>query len=88
MAVPRGTRFDIEHDAVFPGQPYQPLTGAVEQLGIGRERHVLGLDRGIDRESRKVARLGRAGPCRDREALLDQRYQPLVASEKLFRRRA
>ena len=68
-----------QHDAVLLGQPNQPLARAMHQLGVGRERHRLGLHRGVDDHLGKVRRLGRAGARRDVQALLDQRDELLLA---------
>ena len=66
-------------DAVLLGQPHQPLARPVHQLGVGREHHVLGLHRGVDDHPREVGRLDRPGLDGNRQALLDQRREPLLA---------
>src|SRR5882757_6197131 len=66
-------------DAKIPGQFHQLLTGPVHQLGIGRERNVLRLHRSVDDDAREFRRLQRAGSGRYRQALLQQRLQPLLA---------
>ena len=60
-------------------QPHQLLAGPVQQLGVGGERHVLGLHRGVDDHPGQFGRLDRLGLDGDRQALLDQRRQPLLA---------
>jgi hypothetical protein len=52
------------------GQPHQPLARPIEELGIGREHHRLGLLRGVDHNPGEVGRLHRRGSGRHRQALL------------------
>ena len=66
------------HAQLF-GQLHQLLAGPVQQLGVGREGNVLRLHRGVDNDARELRRLHRAGLGRDRQALLQQRLQPLLA---------
>ena len=61
------------------GQPDQPLARPMHQLGVGRERHRLGLDRGVDDDLGKVGRFGSASARGDVQALLDQRDELLLA---------
>jgi hypothetical protein len=42
-------------------QPHQLLARPVQKLGIGGERHVLGLNRGVDDHPRQLGRLDRLG---------------------------
>ena len=65
--------------AVVLRQPHQLLARPVQKLGIGGEHHVLGLHRGVDDHPRQLGRLDRLGPGGDRQALLQQRLQPLLA---------
>ena len=59
-------------DPELLGEIHQLLASPVKELGIGRKRHILGLDRRIDNHPPGVGRLHRAGLHRDREALLKQ----------------
>ena len=61
------------------GQSDQPLPGPMHQLGVGREGHSLGLNRGVDNDLGEVGRLGRAGARGDVQAFLDQRDELLLA---------
>ena len=49
--------------AVLLGQPHQPLARAMHQFGVGRERHGLGLNRGVDDRPWKKSE-GFAAPVR------------------------
>ena len=60
-------------------QPHQPLARPVHKLRIGWEGDRLRLHRGVDDEPRKVRRFRCAGARRDRQALLDQRDELLLA---------
>ena len=60
-------------------QPHQLLARPVQKLRIGGERHVLGLNRGVDDHPRQLGRLDCLGLDCNRQALLDQRRQPLLA---------
>ena len=61
------------------GEPHQPLARPMHQLGVGRERHRLRLHRGVDDDPGEVRRLGRAGPRRRVQALLNERDELLLA---------
>ena len=65
-------------EASFPGQLCQPLARPMHELGVGRKGHRLGLHGGVDDHLGKIGRLRRAGAGGDREALLDQRDEPLL----------
>ena len=60
-------------------QPHQPLTGAIEQLGVGGEHHRLRLHGGIDDDARQILRPHGLRPRRHRKALLQQGLQPILA---------
>ena len=60
-------------------QPHQLLARPVQKLRVGGERHVLGLNRGVDDHPRQLGRLDRLGLDGNRQALLDQRSQPFLA---------
>ena len=64
---------------VLLGQPHQPLARPVHQLGVGREHHRLRLHRGVDHHAGQIGRLHRLGPGGDRQALLQQRHELLLA---------
>src|ERR1700730_12516486 len=66
-------------DTKLLGQLHQLLAGSVQKLGIGRKRDVLGLDRGVDDDAGEIARLHRLGLDRHRQALLQERLQPLFS---------
>lgn len=68
-----------EHHSPRLGQSDQPLAGAMEELGVRREHHVLGLHCRVEGELGKIARLASAGAGRDAETLLDQGSQLLFA---------
>lgn len=57
-------------------QPHQFLARPVQKLRIGRERHVLGLNRGVDDQPRQLGRPDRLGLGGNGQALVDQRSQP------------
>ena len=76
LAHPRVGLAQIE--ASFPGQLCQPLARPMHELGVGRKGHRLGLHGGVDDHLGKIGRLRRAGAGGDREALLDQRDEPLL----------
>src|SRR5579862_4742554 len=59
-------------DAALFGQPHQPLARPVDQLGVGREHHCLGLHRGIDDHAREVLRRHGVSLGRHCQTLLDQ----------------
>jgi len=61
------------------GQLDQPIARAVQQLGLGRKGHGLGLHRGIDDHPGEFRRLQRLGLGRHRQALLEQRLELLLA---------
>ena len=50
----------------------------MHELGVGRKGDRLGLHGGVDDHLGEVGGPGRAGARRDRQALLDQRRQPLL----------
>ena len=58
---------------------HQPLAGAVQELGIGREHDVLGLHRGIDDHPPGVLRPHRPGLHRHGQALLQQGRDALLS---------
>jgi len=64
---------------MLPGEPHQPLAGAVHQPGVGRERNRLLLHCRVDDHVPEIGRLGGAGAGCGREALLKQRREPLLA---------
>ena len=66
-------------DAGFLRQPHQDLAGAVQKPRLGREHDVLGLHRGVDNDAVEIGRLDRLGPGGNRQALLEQRLQLLLA---------
>ena len=68
-----------EIDPNLSGQPDQVLARPVEELGIGREHHVLGLNGGVEDHPLGVLRLHRFGLHRHRQALLEKRGDPLLA---------
>lgn len=68
-----------QRHALLLRQPDQPFAGAMQQPGVGREHHILGLHRRVDGELGKVARPGRSRPGGHAQAFLDQRPQPLLA---------
>jgi hypothetical protein len=68
-----------QRHAVFFGEPRQTLARPMHQLGVGRERHRLGLHGRVDDHLREVRGLGRARPRRRAQALLDQRDELLLA---------
>ena len=76
LAHPRVGLAQIE--ASFPGQLRQPLARPMHELGVGRKGHRLGLPGGVHNHLGKIGRLRRAGAGGDREALLDQRDEPLL----------
>jgi hypothetical protein len=55
--------------AMLLGQPVQSFDRRVQELRIGREGHVLGLDRGVDIDPREVLDAKRAGLVRNPKAL-------------------
>ncbi len=61
------------------GQPHQALSGAVQELGVGRQRDRLLLDRGIHDHLAEVGRLGRTRAGGHGQALLQQRHQAFLA---------
>ena len=67
-----------QFDARLPRQLHQPLARPMHELSVGRKGHRLGLHGGVDDHLRKIGRLRRAGAGGDREALLDQRDEPLL----------
>ena len=66
-------------EPVLPGQPDEPLARAMHQPGVGRERHRLGLHRGVDDHLGEVGWLGRAGAGGDIQALREQGGELLLA---------
>ena len=66
-------------DAELFGQRHQLLARPVDELGVGREGDVLRLHRGVDDGAGEIGRLDRSAPGRRRQALLQQRLQPLGA---------
>ena len=66
-------------DTISLRQPDQDLAGAVQQPGIGREHHVLGLHRRVDDDPIKIGRFDRLGLAGHRKALLQQGLQLLLA---------
>src|SRR5258708_4750904 len=66
------------HAQLF-GQLHQLLTGPVHQLGVGREGNVLRLHRGVDNDARELRRLHGTSLGCYRQALLQQRLQPLLS---------
>jgi hypothetical protein len=64
-------------DPVPPGQPRQGLDAAVEQLAVGRMRHRLRLDGGVDGDAPQVPLLDSAATLCGGQALGQQRLQPL-----------
>jgi len=63
----------------LPGQDDKALAGPVKELGIGREHHVLGLNRGIDDDPACVLGFHRPGLDRHTQAFLQQGRNPLLA---------
>lgn len=61
----------------LPGQPDEPLAGTIDELGVGWEHDVLGLNRRVDNDRARVLRLDRVGLDRDAEAFLQQHLDPL-----------
>ena len=57
------------------GQPVQPLDGGVDQLGIGRERDVLGLHCGVDGDARQLPGAQRATVVRHPQRLGQQQLE-------------
>ena len=51
----------------------------MDELGVGREHHILGLHRCIDDDPPRVLRLHRSGLHRHRQAFLQQGRDPLLA---------
>lgn len=51
-------------------QPHQPLAGAMDEFGVGREHDVFGLNRGVDDDPARVPRLHCSGFHRHRQAFL------------------
>lgn len=68
-----------QHGAFGLGEADQLLQSPVQQARIGWMGDCFGLHRRIDRHPLQVLRLDRAGLVRQREALLDQRYELLLA---------
>ena len=68
-----------QREAVLLGQPDQPLARPMHQLGVGRERHRLGLNGGVDNDLGEIGRFGRAAAGGDVQALLDQGDEHLLA---------
>jgi hypothetical protein len=66
-------------DAQLLGKLHQPLARPVHQFRVGRKRHRLRLHRGVDNHLGEVCGLRRAGARRDRQALLQERRELLLA---------
>jgi hypothetical protein len=60
-------------------QPAEDLDATMQKLAVGRMRHRLGLDGGVDGHPREVLRLGGAGALRGGERLGKQQFEPLGA---------
>ena len=65
--------------AMLLGEPHQPLPRPMHEFGVGRKRHRLRLDGGVDDHLREVRGLGRARACRRAQAFLDQSDELLLA---------
>ena len=61
-----------QRDAVPTGRAAEDLDAAVDELAVGRMRHRLGLDGGVDGHAPEVLRLGGAGALRGAERLGEQ----------------
>lgn len=61
------------------GQPHQPSVGPVDELGVGRDHHVLRLHGRVHGHLARVGRLHRPGLDRNAEASLQKRDDPLLA---------
>jgi hypothetical protein len=68
-----------QRDAVLASQPDEDLDAAVEELAVGRMRHRLGLDGGVDGDAREVLRLGSTSALCGGERLGEQQFKPLGA---------
>lgn len=66
-------------DAGLLGEPDQLLERPVHEARVGRMRDRLGLHRGVDDDPLEILRLQGAGLVGDREALLDQCHELLLA---------
>jgi hypothetical protein len=64
---------------VLPGEPRQKLARPMHELGVGRKRHCLLLNRRVDDDVGEVRGLAGAGARRRVQALLDQRDGLLLA---------
>ena len=72
-----------QRHAMLVGQRHQPLTGSVQQLGIGGEAHRLRLHGGVDNDAGEVGRLGGPAANSQAQALLQQHRQLLFPSSDL-----
>lgn len=68
-----------------PGQPHQPLAGAMDELGVGGEHDVLRLHSGVDDDPARVLQLHRSGL--DRHARLSCKRAPIRSSPMHWRQR-
>ena len=65
-------------DAVALGQSHHDLARPVDELGVGRKHHRLGLHRGVDDHPGEVLRSHRRGAGGNRQALLQQSNEFLL----------
>ena len=65
--------------AMLLGEAHQPFSGAMHELGVGREGDGLLLHGGVDDDLGEVLWARRPGPGRDGKTLLHQRGELLLA---------
>jgi hypothetical protein len=68
-----------QRDAVPAREAAEDLDAAVDELAVGRVRHRLRLDGGVDGHALEVLRLGGAGALCGGERLGEQQFEPLGA---------